>query len=108
MLFNVEYSAESLINLPMSMRPNSCLLKPQRRMHSCAQKPSAITAFKQLAKRQNSLLHGFLKDFRRPEGLVGLNLHNVKLQLLPKREAVKLHEVHNSSIKILNDFVNYR
>jgi hypothetical protein len=50
-------------------------------------------------------MHGFLKNSRRLEGLVGFHFHDVQLHFFPKSETGQLYKVHDSAAVALYDFV---
>ena len=105
MLFEIEDFAVLLVDFSVTMRPYTCLFKPEQGMHTSSKKAGVILFPKEIQKSYHSALHGFFEEFRRFEGCVSLYFHDVQLEFFSKGEARQLNEVYDSSAEVFYDFV---
>jgi hypothetical protein len=107
-LVEVEDFAEFMVDFPVAMRPNACLVKPKQGMHSCPEKMCTIFFSKEIQKSCHGVLHGFFEEQGRFERSVSLYFHDVQLEFFSKGEARQLNEVYDSSAEVFYDFIHDR
>jgi hypothetical protein len=104
--FQAENSAVSLVDLPVTVRPNARLVEFQQWMHACSKKTRVKPTLQKVLNRQDAFLHFFLKLDGRFKRRVGLELNNVQLKLLTERERRLLDKVDNTTMKTPYDLVD--
>ena len=76
-LFEVEDFPVFFIDFSVAMRPNTCLVKFKKWMHSCTEKIGMELCFQKTPKRFDCVLHVFFESYRGLERFIRLYFHDV-------------------------------